>query len=68
MMADNECLVGVELALAVAEVMRAAGVNTHGLGSKGFRCRRCGRPVIPRRTSGNPYFVHVPANPQCGDD
>ena len=67
-MTNNECVIGVELALAVAEVMRAAGINTHGLGSRGFRCRRCGQPVIPRRGSNTHYFAHVPANPGCGEE
>ena len=59
-MAANECKIDVRLALALRDLIDAAGVRSRNL----FRCIECGSPVSPQGGQ-NQRFEHLERSPGC---
>lgn len=62
-MKSQECLISVELAYALQEVVDGMELATES--DRIFRCPGCRRPVRPRKVDRTIYFEHVEQNPNC---
>ena len=62
----QECLIDVELANALRTLATAMGLSVPG-GELGFRCKHCGDPVRPHKSSAKQaaHFEHLERNPAC---
>ncbi len=60
---NKECLITVDLAYALRDILAVTDVpdSVHG-----FRCVACRQPVRPVSVDGRePYFEHLKPNPNC---
>jgi hypothetical protein len=59
----QQCLISIELANSLHDVVKALGVKTPG-GELGFLCPECHCPVRPHGGT-SPHFEHTERNPDC---
>lgn len=59
----NQCLIDIELANSLIDVVKALGIKVPG-GALGFLCPGRKQPLRPHG-GASPHFEHVDRNPEC---
>ncbi len=59
----QQCLISIELANSLADVVKALGVKVPG-GELGFLCPGCEQPLRPHGGT-SPHFEHTERNADC---
>jgi hypothetical protein len=68
-MAKPNCLIDIDLANAINQLLYKAAGRTANHGHPRFRCPLCKQTVTANKKGKKsprvPYFKHFPANPSC---